>query len=158
MNLECFISCLFSSSSHSKDVSLRGYCDANWGGDANERHSTTGYVFFVGVGTVSWNCKRQPTIALSTTEAEYMATSRCTKEAIWLRKLMVDVGLVQDGVVENNRIRGEIAHSKAHRSHKYVNNAWSESSNSPPTLLFIPFPVPPHSQCIWDKYFSPFLF
>ncbi len=56
-----------------------------------------GYVFFVGVGAVSWNCKRQPTIAFSTTEAEYMATSQCTKEAIWLRKLMADVGLVQDG-------------------------------------------------------------
>jgi hypothetical protein len=46
--------------------------------------------------------------------------------------------------VENNRIRGEIAHSKTQRSHKYVNNAWKERSNSPPTLLFIPFPVPPH--------------
>ncbi len=80
-----------------QDVSLKGYCDADWGGDANERHSTTGYVFFVGVGAISWNCKRQPTIALSTTEAEYMATSQCTKEAIWLRKLMADVGLVQVG-------------------------------------------------------------
>jgi hypothetical protein len=80
-----------------KDVSLRGYCDADWGGDANERRSTMGYVFFVGVGAVSWNCKRQPTIALSTMEAEYMATSQCTKEAIWLRKLMADVGLVQNG-------------------------------------------------------------
>jgi hypothetical protein len=46
--------------------------------------------------------------------------------------------------VENNRIKGEIAHSKTQRSHKYVNNAWRECSNSPPTLLFIPFPVPPH--------------
>ncbi len=82
-----------------KDVSLRGYCDADWGGDANERCSTTGYVFFVGVGTISWNCKRQPTIALSTTEAEYMATSQCTKEAIWLKKLMADVGLVQVGAI-----------------------------------------------------------
>jgi hypothetical protein len=51
----------------------------------------------LGVGAISWNCKRQPTIALSTTEAEYMATSQCTKEAIWLRKLMADVGLVQVG-------------------------------------------------------------
>ncbi len=51
---------------------------------------------------------------------------------------------LRERCVENNRIRGEIAHSKAHRSHKYVNNAWNESSNSPPTLLFIPFPVPPH--------------
>ncbi len=69
----------------------------DWGGDANERRSTTVYVFFVGVGAVSWNCKRQLTIALSTTEAEYMATSQCTKEAIWLRKFMADVGLVQNG-------------------------------------------------------------
>jgi hypothetical protein len=51
---------------------------------------------------------------------------------------------VDETIVENNRIRGEIAHSKTQRSHKYVNNAWRESSNSPPTLLFIPFPVPPH--------------
>jgi hypothetical protein len=33
----------------------------NWGGDANERRSTTGYVFFVGVGAISWNCMREPT-------------------------------------------------------------------------------------------------
>ncbi len=41
--------------------------------------------------------QRQPTIALSTTEAEYVATSQCTKEAIWFRKLMANVGLVQVG-------------------------------------------------------------
>ena len=77
------------------DLALRGYCDADWAGDANERRSTTGYVFFVGVGAISWNCRRQPTIALSTTEAEYMATSQSTREAIWLRKLLADVGFVQ---------------------------------------------------------------
>jgi transposase InsO family protein len=80
-----------------KDFALRGYCDADWAGDANERRSTTGYVFFVGMGAISWNCRRQPTIALSTTEAEYMATSHSTKEAIWLRKLLADVGFVQEG-------------------------------------------------------------
>lgn len=78
-----------------KVQALMGYCNADWAGDANERRSTTGYVFFVGVGAISWNCKRQPTIALSTTEAEYMAASHCTREAIWLRKLMADVGVVQ---------------------------------------------------------------
>ena len=77
------------------NIELRGYCDADWAGDANERRSTTGYVFFIGDGAISWNCKRQPTIALSTTEAEYMATSQSTKEAIWLRKLLGDVGCVQ---------------------------------------------------------------
>ena len=57
------------------DLTLRGYCDADWAGDANERRSTTGYVFFVEVGAISWNCRRQSTIALATTEAEYMATN-----------------------------------------------------------------------------------
>lgn len=44
-----------------------------------------GYMFLVGVGVVSWKCKNQPTIALSTTKVEYIPTSHCTKEAIWFR-------------------------------------------------------------------------
>jgi len=79
-----------------KGIEMGGYCDADWGGDADRRRSTTGYVFFVGEGAVSWNSKRQPTVALSTTEAEYMAASQSAKEAIWLRQLMADVGCVQD--------------------------------------------------------------
>jgi hypothetical protein len=47
-----------------------------------------------------------------------------------------------------------LCNQKANRSHKYVNSAWSEISNSPPTLLFIPLPIPPHWQTIWDNYFS----
>jgi hypothetical protein len=77
------------------NISLHGYCDADWAGDANDRRSTTGYVFFVGVGAISWNCKRQPTIARSTMEAEYMAASHGAMEAIWLRLLLEDIGLVQ---------------------------------------------------------------
>ena len=80
-----------------KDLAMSGYCNAEWAGDVNERRSTTGYVFFGGDGAISWNCRRQPTIALSTTEAEYMATTQSTKEAIWLRKLLADVGFVQEG-------------------------------------------------------------
>ena len=80
-----------------KDIILRGYCDADWAGDPEDRKSTTGYVFFVGEGAISWTSKRQPTIALSTTEAEYMATSHGTKEAMWLRQLLADVGCVQEG-------------------------------------------------------------
>jgi len=57
-----------------------------------------------------------------------------------------DLNIVQQNieVLKNNRIRGEIAQSQAHKTHKYVNNAWSEMSNSPPALLFIPFHVPLH--------------
>jgi hypothetical protein len=84
-----------------KDLELFGYCDADWGGNAHDRRSTTGYAFQVGKGVVSWNSKRQPTIALSTTEAEYMAASQSIKEAIWLRQLFEDVGFAQ---VEATRI------------------------------------------------------
>jgi hypothetical protein len=77
-------------------MAMNGYCDADWGGDADRRRSTTGYVFFMGKGAVSWNSKRQPTVALSTTEAEYMSASQSAKEAVWLRQLMADVGCVQE--------------------------------------------------------------
>ena len=42
-----------------EDIALRGYCDADWAGDTNDRRSTTGYVFYVGMGAISWNSKRQ---------------------------------------------------------------------------------------------------
>jgi hypothetical protein len=64
------------------DIFLVGFCDVDWAGDTNDQRSTTGYVFLVGCGAISWKCKKQPTIALSTIEAKYMATSQCIKEAI----------------------------------------------------------------------------
>jgi hypothetical protein len=44
----------------------------------------------------AWKCKKQPTIVLSTTEAEYMATNHCIKETVWLRQFLADVGYVQE--------------------------------------------------------------
>ncbi len=57
-----------------------GYCDADWGGDLEDRKSTTGFVFMIGGGAISWSSKRQPTIALSTTETKYMANTQATKD------------------------------------------------------------------------------
>lgn len=65
--------------------SFVGYCDADWGNDTDTRRSITGYVFLQSGGPISWNCRKQTTIALSTTEAEYMAISAATQEAIWWR-------------------------------------------------------------------------
>lgn len=79
-----------------KSLALVGFCDADWAGDATDRRSTSGYVFMLGDGAISWNSKKQPTIALSTTEAEYMAISQSTREALWLRQLLSDVGLEQE--------------------------------------------------------------
>jgi hypothetical protein len=73
-----------------------GYCDVDWGGDLEDRRSTTWFVFIIGGGAISWSSKRQPTIALSTTEAEYMANTQATKEAIWITKLMMDLGYMEE--------------------------------------------------------------
>jgi len=77
------------------EVILQGYCDADWAGDDDTRRSTTGYVFGIGTGVISWNSKRQPTVALSTTEAEYMSASAAAREAVWLRALLEEVGFPQ---------------------------------------------------------------
>ena len=62
-----------------------GYCDFDFAGDLDKRRSTTDYVFPLGGGPVSWRSILQSTIALSTTEAEYMAATEAVKEAIWLK-------------------------------------------------------------------------
>lgn len=66
---------------------LKVFCDADWASDADERRSCTGYVSLMSNGAISWQSKRQKTVALSSTEAEYMALSSATCEAIWLRQL-----------------------------------------------------------------------
>ena len=58
--------------------------------------STTGYSYFVGIGVTLWKCKRQPTIAVSTMQAEYMTTPHCTKEAVWLRQFLANMEYVQE--------------------------------------------------------------
>ncbi len=69
-------------------TALQGYSDADWGGDRVKRKSTTGYVFTLNGGAVSWSSKLQPTVAASTMEAEYMAAAAATREALWLRNVV----------------------------------------------------------------------
>lgn len=65
-----------------QDSKITGYCDASWAGDQNDRRSTSGYVFIAQGGAVSWNSRRQNTVALSSTEAEYLSLSAAVQEAL----------------------------------------------------------------------------
>lgn len=78
-------------SKNNSDIKLIGYADADWGGDQTDRKSTTGYIFFVNECLVSWSTKKQISVALSSTEAEYIALSVATCEACWLRKVIMEI-------------------------------------------------------------------
>lgn len=71
--------------------SLTAHADADWAGDLDDRHSTSGNVFIMGSGTISLMSKKQPTVALPTAEAEYVALCSATQETIWLRQLLTDI-------------------------------------------------------------------
>ena len=73
--------------------SVVGYCDSDYAGDLDKRRSTTGYAFTFAKAPVSWKSTLQPTVALSTTEAEYMAVTEAMKEAIWLQGLLDELGI-----------------------------------------------------------------
>ena len=85
----------------SENTVIQGYCDSDYAGDIDTRRSTTGYVFLLYNGAVSWASKRQPTVAASTTEAEYMAAAFAAKEALWLRTLLSDFKIAGDKITIN---------------------------------------------------------
>ncbi|GLT82258.1 hypothetical protein SLE2022_006580 [Rubroshorea leprosula] len=73
-----------------------GFVDADFAGDRDKRRSTSGNVFIMAGGAVSWKSKLQPVVALSTTEAEYISISHACKEAIWLERLLAEFKMKQD--------------------------------------------------------------
>ncbi|KAE8656127.1 hypothetical protein F3Y22_tig00117010pilonHSYRG00118 [Hibiscus syriacus] len=84
----------FKMENFSNDYKLVGYSDSDWGGDIDNRRSTTGFVF-------SWEILlhmdvKETTIVTLSTEAEYVAATSCVCHAIWLRNLLKEIGLIQE--------------------------------------------------------------
>lgn len=77
------------------EFKLIGYSDSDYAADADTCRSTSGYIFKLSNGSITWSSKRQSTVSLSTTEAEYIAACLAVKEAIWLRKLLFELGHMQ---------------------------------------------------------------
>uniref|UniRef100_A0AAV1UT40 Integrase catalytic domain-containing protein n=1 Tax=Peronospora matthiolae TaxID=2874970 RepID=A0AAV1UT40_9STRA len=72
-------------------IYFRGYSDADWAGDLTDRKSTSGYTFMLLGAPVSWGSKKQPSVSLSTTEAEYIALSLAIQEGKWIHRLLCEI-------------------------------------------------------------------
>lgn len=82
--------------SRDKDVGLIVYCDSDFAGDDETGKSTTGSVFMYAGGPIHWRSQRQSLITLSSTEAEYVSICATVKDTIWLRKLALELNIIDN--------------------------------------------------------------
>ena len=79
------------------DARLIRYLDLDWGENRDDHHSTSGHVFLMANGAISWASQRQKTVALSVVEAEYMELASTGKQAAWLRSFSGEIGYPSHG-------------------------------------------------------------
>jgi hypothetical protein len=102
------------------NLQILAYCDADWAGDLETRRSMSGFVVSLGVASknecgadiasISWRSKHQPVVALSTTEAEYVAISEVCREVMWLKGILRELGFEeQEGAKIKTDNQGAIA-------------------------------------------------
>ncbi|TJX12677.1 hypothetical protein E9840_12290, partial [Tissierella creatinini] len=75
----------------SSEDGLQGYSDADWAGDLADRKSASGYTFMLMSAPVSWGSKKQSSVSLSTSEAEYIALSLAIQEGKWIHRLLCEI-------------------------------------------------------------------
>lgn len=105
---------------------LEGQCDASWGNDLDTRRSYGGHLFKLTTtgALVSWRSSLQPTVATSSTCAEYMQNSEAAREAVWLRRLANDLGIPTNGPTviqqDNEGARALTEDCVLHRRSKHI--------------------------------------
>jgi hypothetical protein len=105
-----------------------GYSDADYAGDSATRHSHSGYVFCINGAAVSWKSQRQPVVALSTTESEYISLCKGVQEAVWLKWLLTEMG--QNGLggvpmfVDNQSAIALAQNACLHGRTKHIDVRW----------------------------------
>ncbi len=112
---------------------LSEYSDADWTGDHDTRRSISSFIFNIGSGAISWSAKRQPTVALSSCEVEYIGQTQATKEAIWLKLLLTQL----NSSSEDKRVHAVIIYCdnqgaitldknpEFHTRRKHINIQWN---------------------------------
>lgn len=99
---------------------LVAYSDADWAGDASDRHSTSGYCISLCTNgpLISWKTRKQSPVALSTREAEYIALAATTQECLYLTQLLQHLDSYQYGlptIYEDNQGTIALANNPVHR-------------------------------------------
>lgn len=126
---------------------VKGYADADWASNELDRKSTSGYIFAIFDNCViSWNSKRQNSVATSSTEAEYMALFEAAKEACWLNSLLKSIHFEIDKpipIYEDNNSCIAIANNPTdHKRSKHIDIKYhftrEKIEQKLITLLYIP--------------------
>jgi len=92
---------------------IAGFTDADWGSNLDNRHSIGGYVIKIGSGAVSWKSEEQSCVALSSTEAKYVALYQAVKESVWMIDFLKSLGIsIHDTMTVNADNKGCIAYAK----------------------------------------------
>ncbi|KAK1644575.1 hypothetical protein QYE76_062380 [Lolium multiflorum] len=104
-----------------QELVVNGYTDASWNTDPDDSKSQSGYVFILNDAAVSWASSKQCTVAKSSTESEYIAASEASSEAVWMKRFIVELGVVPsalDPLIIYCDKMGAIANAQEPRSHK----------------------------------------
>jgi hypothetical protein len=108
----------------SANLKLSAASDSDWAGDKDKRCSRTGYVIYMGTAAVVWCSKLQKSVALSSTEAEYIALTATARDLIWCRALLEEMGFPMTEasvILEDNDSASKIAQSyKKHPGVKHI--------------------------------------
>jgi hypothetical protein len=132
------------------DEALHGYCDADWASSPEDRRSISGYAWFYGGGIIAYVSKKQATVALSSTEAEYMAITHVIQEGLWLKSLFTALRLPPTiPLVIHMDNTGAIALSKEARNHirsKHIDVRYHFIRGHVSRGTFVPTWLPSHAN------------
>ncbi|XP_036320876.1 secreted RxLR effector protein 161-like [Rhagoletis pomonella] len=146
---------------------LTGYAVADWGASIGDRRSYTGFIFSYGSTAISWESRKQRTVAMSSTEAEYMAISESAKEAIYLRRFLDEIldsqgptTIFNDNQSAGRLCRNPIFHNRTKHidlRYHFIREAiergdiqidYKETSQMPADILTKAISYPKHKHCI----------
>ena len=104
---------------------ITGYSDANWALHIHH-HSISGFIYFISAGIVSWSCKKQPIVTLSSTEAEYVALMHASKDILWIHKLLTELAHVSSFSTPttlfcDNQGAIQLSHDSTFHGHTHIN-------------------------------------